>query len=117
MKKKLLCGLFIVTALLATDVALQAQDQDRQRTQDRDRTHVEDQGQAYGWQMMSEQERLEYRERMRTMHTEQERERYRLEHRSLMQERARQRGVGMPAAPGGKGKQPMQQHPGGGGRK
>ncbi len=70
MKKKLLCGLFIVTALQATDVALQAQDQDRQRTQDRDRTHVEDQGQAYGWQMMSEQERLEYHERMRTMHTE-----------------------------------------------
>ncbi len=117
MKKNLLCGLFIVTALLATGVALQAQDQnqDRQRTQDRDRVHVEDQDQVYGWQMMNEQERQEYRERMRTMQTEQERERYRLEHRSLMQERARQRGIDLPAVPGGKGKKPMS--PGGGGHK
>ena len=112
MKKNLLCGLFIVTALLATGVALQAQDQERQRAQDRDRVHVEDRDQVYGWQMMNEQERLEYRERMRSMQTEQERERYRLEHRSRMEERARQRGVDMPAAPRGNGKKPMS--PGGG---
>ncbi len=117
MKKNLLCSLFIVTALLATGMALQAQDQDRQRAQDRDRVHVEDQDQVYGWQMMNEPERQEYRERMRTMQTEQERERYRLEHRSRMEERARQRGVDKPAAPGGKGKKPIQQHPGGGGQK
>lgn len=53
---------------------------------------------VYGWQLMTEQERAEYRERMRNMSGE-EREEYRLEHHNLMQERARERGVTLPDVP------------------
>lgn len=112
MKKSLLCCLFIVSSLLLSAVSLQAQDQDRTRSQDRDRIHAEEHDQVYGWQMMNEQERLEYRERMSNMHSEEERERYRLEHRSRMQDRARQRGVELPGGPGGKGQKPPQRQGG-----
>jgi len=60
----------------------------------------------YGWELMSEQERAEHREKMRSMHTEQERAQYREEHHKMMQERAKERGVtipDMPASDGGHG--------------
>lgn len=53
----------------------------------------------YGSQLMTQQERLEYRERLRNAHTLKERERIRLEHHREMQERARERGVTLPDAP------------------
>jgi type III secretory pathway component EscR len=53
---------------------------------------------VYGWQLMTEQERAEYRERMRNMSAE-EREQYRLEHHKKMQERAKERGVTLPEMP------------------
>jgi hypothetical protein len=53
----------------------------------------------YGSQLMTQQERLEYRERLRNAHTVQEREQIRLQHHREMQERARERGVTLPDAP------------------
>jgi hypothetical protein len=53
----------------------------------------------YGSQLMTEQERLEYRERMRAATTAEERERIRLEHHAQMQERAREMGIELPDEP------------------
>jgi hypothetical protein len=60
----------------------------------------------YGYELMTEQERTEHRNRMRSFKTEQEREQYRKEHHKKMQERAKARGVTLPDEPpprGGKG--------------
>ncbi len=77
---------------------------------------------VYGWQLMTEKERIEHRNKMQSMKTKEEREAYRSEHHMRMQERAKKRGVTLPDRPqprgkgmresgGGKGKGP------GGGRK
>lgn len=68
---------------------------------------------VYGWQMMSEQERKEHREKMRSFKTEEERHRYRLEHHKKMEKRAQEQGKtlqhmredgrGMGSGSGGKG--------------
>ncbi len=50
----------------------------------------------YGSQMMTQQERNEYRTRMQAAKTEQERNRLREEHHALMQARAKERGVTLP---------------------
>lgn len=72
--------------------------EDQQR--DRDQVHRDsDRGPVYGSQLMTEQERAEYRSRMRAVQTEQERERIRAEHHERMKERARQRGLALPDEP------------------
>lgn len=53
----------------------------------------------YGSQLMTEQERAEYRDRMRTATSEQERVQIRQEHHARMQERAEERGVVLPDQP------------------
>lgn len=53
----------------------------------------------YGRQLMTEQERLEYRERLRAAETAEERARIRAEHHARMQERAEERGVTLPEEP------------------
>jgi hypothetical protein len=55
-----------------------------------------DQKPVYGSQLMTEQERLEQRQRMRNATSAAEREQIRLEHHQRMQERARQQGVTLP---------------------
>jgi 1,2-phenylacetyl-CoA epoxidase catalytic subunit len=58
---------------------------------------------------MTEQERNEYRQRMRTAKTEEERERIRADHHKRMKERAKERGVTLPDEPpvrGGMGRGP-----------
>ena len=57
------------------------------------------QNEVYGWQLMTQQERQEYRNKMRSMTTAEERERYRMEHHKQMQERAKQKGVTLPDVP------------------
>jgi hypothetical protein len=59
----------------------------------------------YGSQLMTERERNEYRERMRTAKTEQDREQLRREHHAQMQARARERGVTLPDEPPARGGQ------------
>ncbi len=53
----------------------------------------------YGSQMMTEQERLEFRERMLKAKTVEERERLRAEHHQAMAARAKERGVTLPDEP------------------
>jgi hypothetical protein len=60
--------------------------------------------QVYGWQLMTQQERTEYRNKMRSMKTAKEREQFRIEHHKMMQERAKERGVTLPDKPGPQGK-------------
>ena len=55
--------------------------------------------QVYGWQLMTQQERAEHRQKMQGFNTFEERETYRLEHHKLMQERAREQGMNLPDVP------------------
>jgi hypothetical protein len=97
-----------ITSLLvfAGDLALAA-DQDQLRTQDKDQLHTQDQtktqDQIYGSQLMTEKERNEYRNRMRSAKTVQEQEQIRAEHHKSMQVRAKERGVTIPDVPPAKG--------------
>lgn len=73
----------------------------------------------YGSQLMTNQERIEYRNRMRTATTAQEREQIRLEHHEAMQARAKAQGMSLPGTPpavgGGMGIGSGGRGPGGGG--
>lgn len=53
----------------------------------------------YGSELMTQQERLEYRERLREAESVEERDRIRSEHHEQMLERSRERGVSLPDAP------------------
>lgn len=53
----------------------------------------------YGSHMMTQQERIEYRARMRAANTDEERVRIRAEHHERMKERARERGLKIPDEP------------------
>lgn len=65
---------------------------------------IQEQEQVFGWQLMSEQERQQYRQQMRQMKTVEEREAFRKEHHEMMKERARQQGVTLPDEPSPYGK-------------
>jgi len=54
---------------------------------------------VYGWQLMSEQERLEHNAKMQSMKTQEERSQYRLEHHEMMEQRAKEQGVTLPDVP------------------
>jgi len=110
MKLRFMQGILI--AAVATGISLPTLAQDQTRAQD-----------IYGSQMMTVQERNEYRNKMRAAKTAQERERIRAEHHERMKVRAKERGMTLPDEPpagrgpgmgpgpgGGMG-------PGGGGRK
>lgn len=69
----------------------------------------------YGSQLMTSQERIEHRNKLRATKTAEEREQIRLQHHEQMQLRAREQGVNLPDTPpaqgGGMGRQ---MGPGGG---
>jgi len=79
---------------------------DMDRTRDMDQTRTMDKEMIYGSQLMTEQERNEYRTRIQAAKTEQEREMIRAEHHDQMQARAKEKGVMLPEEPmmQGKGK-------------
>jgi len=54
---------------------------------------------VYGWNMMTEQERIQHRETLRKLKTEEEKQKYRIEHHHKMQERAKERGLNLPDMP------------------
>jgi len=62
-------------------------------------TLAADQGQVYGSQLMTPQERTEYRARLRAAETAQARERIRREHHEQMKERAKAQGITLPDEP------------------
>jgi hypothetical protein len=90
------------------------QDQDRLRDQDRlqtpdqtrdqDRLRTRDPDQVYGSQLMTQEERNAYRNRMRAAKTEQEREQIRNEHHEQMKIRAKEKGVTLPDEPPARGR-------------
>jgi len=82
----LFSGVFPASAQQASQKALQLKEQ---------------QGEIYGSEIMSEQERHEYARRIREAQTPQEEEQYRLEHRQQMRERAEKLGVTLPQDPRG----------------
>lgn len=57
----------------------------------------------YGSQLMTNQERMEHRTKMKAAKTTQEREQVRLEHHEQMQLRAKERGMTLPATPPAQG--------------
>ncbi|WP_407279361.1 hypothetical protein U5817_00730 [Aromatoleum evansii] len=60
---------------------------------------IADDAPIFGSQMMTAQERLEHRDRMRAANTLEEREKIRAEHHEQMVKRAKERGVTLPDEP------------------
>jgi len=58
---------------------------------------------VYGSQLMTREERAEYRTRMRSLKTREERQAFRMEHHQKMQERARAQGKTLPDMPPAQG--------------
>jgi hypothetical protein len=102
----------VIFLSLSTGSALAA---DQERAQER----IQKQEQIYGSQLMTQQERAEYRAKMRTAKTAEEQEQIRKEHHERMKERAAERGVTLTEEPpaGGRGMGPCgeQMGPGGAG--
>jgi len=89
LKRTLMMSALSGTLVLASGLAMAA-DQERTAQQ------AQKQDQMYGSELMTQQERVEYRSRMRAAKTAEEREQVRLEHHERMKERAKQRGVTLP---------------------
>lgn len=89
---------------IAGAVFAQGQTGDRMQGQmgERMQEQMRDQ-QIYGSEMMTPEERQEYRDRMRNATSAEEREQVRAEHHERMAERAQERGVDLPPAPPGQG--------------
>ena len=83
---------------LAYNAPASAQDTPSNKTQQRQT--------IYGYQMMTDEERNEYREKMRSTKTAQERQTLRDEHRATMEARMKERGI-EPGQMRGRGAGPM----------
>lgn len=68
-----------------------------------DKTRTTTQERVYGSQLMTQQERTEYRAKVRAAKTAEEREQIRTEHHTQMTARAKERGVTLPDAPPARG--------------
>lgn len=103
-KKTLTMSALTGALVFASGFAL-ADDQDRMRQQDKDQTKSQDRDQdrIYGSQLMTKQERKEFRNRMRSAKTAEEREQIRAEHHERMMVRAKERGVTLPDDPPARG--------------
>ena len=66
---------------------------------DQKQMQMQDQEQIYGSQLMTQEERAEYRTKMRNATTAEEREKIRNEHHELMKARAKEQGVTIPDNP------------------
>ncbi|MFH2066476.1 MAG: hypothetical protein ABIK15_14845 [Pseudomonadota bacterium] len=64
---------------------------------------ADDQEPIYGSQLMTKQERIEFRQKMHNAQTAEEREQLRLDHHAQMQERAKEKGLTLPDEPTRKG--------------
>jgi hypothetical protein len=81
---------------------------------------IQDQDRAYGWNLMTPEERAEHQAKMRSLNTEKEREQFRIEHHKKMQERAKGQGITLPDQPQTRKKDGMgfgKKRGGGGGRR
>jgi uncharacterized membrane protein len=91
MKKSLLLSALATALFLSVGIASAADPV-------QDKAKVQKQEQVYGSQLMTKQERAEYRAKMRAAKTTEEREKIRSEHHEQMQARAKERGVSLPNA-------------------
>jgi len=99
--KFVLSALTVATCMmLGTNVSIAAdQAQAQQKTQDKaQKPEV-----VYGSQLMTAEERTEYRAKMRSLKTKEEREALRMEHHQKMQERAKAMGKTLPDMPPAQG--------------
>jgi uncharacterized membrane protein YgcG len=96
LKKPFLTTALTCTLILTSGFALAAD-------KDRDKTQVSAQDPIYGSQLMTVQERQDYRDLMRVAKTDKAREQIRLEHHQQMQQRAQQRGSTLPDEPPARG--------------
>lgn len=87
-----------LTALMAGVGIAHAQEAKTQ-TQEQVKAQTQTQERIYGSQLMTQQERNTYRQKMQTAKTQEEREQIRLEHHKQMQERAKAKGVSLPDEP------------------
>lgn len=102
--KRTLIYAAVVAALLPAMVSVaNAADKDQDRTRDQGRLQTQDKDQIYGSQLMTQQERNEYRARMRAAKTAEEREQIRKEHHERMKVRAKEKGVTLPDEPPARG--------------
>lgn len=93
-----------ISALLTCAYPLYAADQTttKDKTRSQDQTRTQDQirdRDIYGNQLMTAEERNEFRNKMHAAKTAEERERIRAEHHERMKVRAKERGVTLPDAP------------------
>ena len=99
MKRKTLVLSALVSALsLSAGYALAADPQAA-----KEKAQVQTQQQVYGSQLMTQDEQVAYRAKMRATKTTEEREQLRTQHHEQMQERAKARGVTLPAEPPARG--------------
>jgi hypothetical protein len=103
MEHKKIIVTMIAGAVVMSANPLWAATTTQDRTQQKIQTQTKEQERIYGSQLMTEKERTEYRERMRSGKTEQEREKIRAEHHDRMVARAKERGVKIPDEPPVKG--------------
>ena len=94
------CGLLVSSTMASERIQEQKQEQ------------VQGQKRIFGWQLMTPEERDEYREKMRSLKTREERDAFRLAHHKKMQERAKEIGATIPDMPPALGRG---MGPGGGG--
>lgn len=116
-----LSALFLLAFTSITFMSVPTYAQDEQRPQNpertgaandmpaRDRAQIRDRD-IYGYQLMTREERDQFRAQMRAAATAEEQNQLRAEHHAKMQERAKSRGMTLPDQPGG-GAQPRQDRP------
>ena len=97
MKRMPLYAILAAAALLPAHASF-AQDRTQDQTQSQTRQTIRDRD-IYGSQLMTRQERNEYRARMRAAASAEERESIRAEHHERMKERAQARGMTLPDQP------------------
>lgn len=112
-KQALVLSVMTVFLFLSAGIVLSS---DQEKAGPTVQTQTQEQVQIYGSQLMTDDERAEYRAKMRTANTEEVREQIRNEHHKLMQERAAAQGMSLPENPpasrgggGGSGKGGMGQ--------
>jgi hypothetical protein len=97
MMKSFMVTLLTASLFLPTGLALAA---DRTPADEKAQAQKQEQEQIiYGSQLLTQQERNEYRTKMRSAKTAEEREQVRKEHHEAMQERGKARGVALPDEP------------------
>lgn len=100
MKRSLLLALAAGILFLTSGPAAAA---DQERARDTLQKQDQTQDQIYGSQLMTLQERIEHRAKLRAAKTDEQRQQIRAEHHERMKERARKQGVSLPDNPPARG--------------